>query len=68
MRRVAWRVQLKVPFRWTAMTASHSSSLMLKSMRSRRMPALFTRMSIDPNWSTAVAMMRSAAAKSATLS
>src|SRR5213080_3934350 len=68
MRRVACRVQLKVPFRWTPMTASHSSSLMLKIMRSRRMPALFTRMSIAPNSLTAVSTMRSAAAKSATLS
>src|SRR6266550_5580578 len=68
MRRVACRVQLKVPFRWTAMTASHSSSVMLKIMRSRRMPALFTRMSIAPNSLTAVSTMRSAAGKSATLS
>src|SRR5207248_763547 len=56
------------PFKWTAMTASHSSSLMLKIIRSRRMPALFTRMSIAPNSLTAVSTMRSAAAKSATLS
>src|SRR5207247_944908 len=68
IRRGACRVQLKVPFKWTAMTASHSSSLMLKIIRSRRMPALFTRMSIAPNSLTAVSTMRSAAAKSATLS
>src|SRR2546430_1833890 len=68
MRRVACRGQLKGPFRWAAVTASHSSSLMLKIIRSRRMPALFTRMSIAPNSLTAVSTMRSAAAKSATLS
>ena len=50
------------------MTASHSSSLMLNSMRSRRMPALLTRTSIAPNSRTAVPTLRSAARKSATLS
>ena len=52
----AARLVLNVPFRCTARTASHSSSLMLNSMRSRRMPATFTRMSIFPHretiWST----------------
>ena len=36
------------------MTASHSSSVMLKIIRSRRMPALLTTMSIRPKWSSAV--------------
>ena len=41
-------VQLNMPFRWTATTASHSASVMLKIIRSRRMPATLTRMSILP--------------------
>jgi hypothetical protein len=49
----AARVQKKVPSRCTASTASHSSLLMLKIMRSRRMPATFTRMSIRPHALTA---------------
>ena len=40
------------------MTASHSSSVMLKIMRSRRMPALLTTMSTRPKWSTAVSTIR----------
>jgi len=36
------------------MTASHSSSVMLKIIRSRRMPALLTTMSMRPKASTAV--------------
>ena len=36
------------------MTASNSSSLVLANMRSRTMPALFTRTSSPPNVSTAV--------------
>ena len=36
------------------MTASHSSSVMLTSTRSRRMPALFTSTCRSPNASTAV--------------
>src|SRR5215510_11501278 len=50
----AWRTQLNVPFRWTASTASHSSSLMLKIMRSRRIPAQVTRTSILPKRSCAI--------------
>ena len=38
----------KAPRKCTLMTASHSSILMLKIMRSRRMPATCTRMSILP--------------------
>src|SRR5262245_53244120 len=64
----AWRVQLNVPFKWTATTASQSSSLRLKIIRSRRIPALLTRISTRPNSLIAVLMMFSAAAKSATLS
>ena len=41
------------------MTGSHSSSLMLKSIRSRRIPATHTTPSIEPNVSTAVCTMRS---------
>src|ERR1700687_5851145 len=59
-------MQLKVPFRWTASTESQSSSLMLKIMRSRRMPAQVTTMSMRPNWRTAVVMMFSAPAQLAT--
>ena len=44
----------KVPFKWTAITSSHSSSLMLKTMRSRRMPAQVTTMSNLPKLSMAV--------------
>jgi len=49
----AWRVGAKVPRRCTLMTASHSSMVMLTSMRSRRMPALFTSTSIVPKVSMA---------------
>ena len=52
-------VVVKCPFRWTAMTESHSASLMLKTMRSRRMPALLMRMSSRPKLSSAVRTMRS---------
>ena len=59
-------VQLNMPFRWTAMTASHSASVMLNSIRSRRMPATFTTMSIRPNASTAWSIMAWAWSQSAT--
>src|SRR3954470_17817 len=42
------------------MTASHSSSVMFVSMRSRRMPALLTRAWRSPNVSTAVLIRRCA--------
>src|SRR3954468_21005725 len=64
----AWRVGAKWPLRWTAMTASHSSSVMFTSIRSRRIPALLTRMSSRPNSSIACCTSRSAPAKSATFS
>ena len=50
------------------MTASHSSSVMFTSIRSRRIPALLTRMSRRPNSSIACWIMRPAPAKSATFS
>src|SRR5947209_4842230 len=61
-------VGAKCPLRWTATTASHSSSVMFTSIRSRRIPALFTRMSSRPNSSIACCTSRSAPAKSATFS
>ena len=54
----AARVTANVPLRWVSMTPSHSSSVMLKIMRSRRMPALLTTMSTWPKWSSAVWTMR----------
>ena len=56
----AWRVGAKVPRRWTRMTASHSSMVMLTSMRSRRMPALLTKTSMVPKVSMAAWMSRPA--------
>ncbi len=49
----AWCVGAKVPFRWTRITASHSSSVIVKIIRSRRIPALLTSTSRPPNRSTA---------------
>ena len=56
-------VVLKVPFMCTRMTSSHSCSVMLKTIRSRRMPATLTRMSSRPNSSMAVWTRFSPAAK-----
>src|SRR3989441_6837585 len=64
----AWRHMLKVPLRCTAITASQSSSAMLKIIRSRRMPALLTTMLSLPKVSIAHSTIRLAALKSATLS
>ena len=50
------------------MTASHSSSLMFTSIRSRRMPALFTSTCRSPNVSTAALTSRSAPSQSVTSS
>src|SRR4051794_23133975 len=50
------------------MTASHSSSVMLTITRSRRMPALLTRMSRSPKCSIALLIKRCAPCQSATLS
>ena len=62
----AARVQLNMPLRWTAITASHSASLMLKSIRSRRMPATCTRMSIRPYVRITCSTIAPASARSAT--
>ena len=56
----AWRMGAKVPRRWTRMTASHSSMVMLTSMRSRRIPALLTRTSRPPKVLMAVWIKRPA--------
>ena len=54
--RAAARSGMKCPRRCTLMTSSHSSSVMLMIVRSRRIPALLTRMCSAPNsaiaWST----------------
>ena len=57
-------VVLNVPFRCTRMTSSHSVSVMLKTIRSRRMPATLTSTSSRPNCSIAPATRFSAASKS----
>ena len=44
----AARKTVNVPLRWVSMTGSHSSSDMLKSIRSRRMPATQTTPSMRP--------------------
>src|SRR5215208_491813 len=62
----ALRTVLKAPLRCTASTASHSSGAMLKTMRSRRMPATWQRMSSRPKFSTAACTMRRAPSNSAT--
>src|SRR4051812_38441386 len=64
----AQRLGAKVPFRWTAITASHSSSVMLTRTRSRRMPALLTTTWRSPKVSTAWRTIASAPLKLATLS
>ena len=58
-------VVLNVPFRCTRMTSSHSCSVMLKTIRSRRMPATLTTMLSLPNSSMADSTSFSAAVKSA---
>ena len=45
----ALRVPFQVPFRCTAMTWSNCSSVILRMVASRVMPALFTMMSRPPN-------------------
>ena len=56
------------PLRWTRITSSHSSSVILAMVRSRRIPALFTRTSRRPNVSTAISMSRCAPSQSETSS
>src|SRR6478735_8002077 len=62
----ALRVSRKWPRRWMWMTWSHSSSLMLKSIRSRVTPALLTTTSSRPKPSTAAASRASAVDRSPT--
>src|SRR5689334_22717340 len=50
----ACRSVAKCPFRWTCTTASHSSSVIETTMRSRRIPALLTSTSSRPQTPTAV--------------
>ena len=59
-------VGAKQPLRWARTRPSHSSSSMLKIMRSRRMPWAQTSTSSPPNSSMAVWTMRSALSMSAT--
>jgi len=54
----AARKTVNVPLRWVSITGSHSSSPMLNSIRSRRMPATHTTPSMLPKVSTAVCTMR----------
>src|SRR2546430_3470656 len=64
----AWRLGPNVPRRWTRITSSHSSGSMLKSIRSRRMPALLTTASSRPNASRAARTSRRAPSQSDTSS
>ena len=50
----AFFTTVKVPFRWTAITSSHSCSVMLKTIRSLRIPAQVTTTSSLPKFSMAV--------------
>src|SRR2546427_243109 len=68
MWRVAGRMTVKWPFRCTATTASHSSSVMLKIMRSRRMPAQQTTMWRSPKRASAASTIDWPPAIVATLS
>lgn len=54
----AARKTVNVPLRWVATTGSHSSSDMLNSIRSRRMPATHTTPSMRPYCASAVSTMR----------
>src|SRR6478609_4019029 len=64
----AARVGAKCPLRCTRITASHSSSDVLTTIRSRRNPALFTSTSRPPNASIAVCTRCCAPCQSATSS
>src|SRR5580692_2887389 len=57
--------QANVVRRWPRMASSHSSTVMLTNIRSRRMPALFTRVSSRPNASRASATSDPAPSQSA---
>src|SRR5574341_1179658 len=63
--RAAWQHR-KVPFRLTASTASHCSSVILAAIASRLMPALLIRMSSRPNARTVSWTTRSQSAFFAT--
>src|SRR5579875_2532075 len=67
MRTHAGLVTLKAPRRWTSMTASTISGVMLWNVLSRKMPALLMTMSTRPKWSTAVCTMASPPSTVATL-
>src|SRR3954451_9888234 len=54
------RLMLKEPLRWTARTSDQSDQLMRWKMRSRRMPALLTRMSTRPKAVSAALTISSA--------
>jgi hypothetical protein len=68
MWRVAGRMTVKWPFRCTATTESHSSSLMLKIIRSFKMPAQHTTMWRSPNVFSAASIIPWPPAIVATLS
>ena len=53
------RVQIAEPVRCTATTLSQSDISILAKLLSRRMPALFTRMSMRPHWSRVCLTMAS---------
>src|SRR5207244_100683 len=65
---VAGRITVKWPFRWTATTESHSSSVMLKIIRSFRIPAQQTTMWRSPNVFSAASTIACPPAMVATLS
>ena len=60
------RAARNVPFRCVSITASKSSSLILKSRLSRMIPAHVTRMSSEPPSSTAAATAASTSAREVT--
>src|SRR4051794_32345105 len=65
---MAWRTGQNTPRRCTRITASHSSTDMFTSIRSRTMPALHTTVSSAPNVSIACATRRPAPSQSLTSS
>src|SRR5438445_353444 len=65
---LAGRMTVKCPLRWTAITASHSSSVMLKIIRSRRIPAQQSTMCRSPNDLSAASTMALPPAMVATFS
>lgn len=59
MSAAALRVPFQQPLRWTLMTWSKCSSVIVRIVASRVIPALLTMMSTEPNVSRAVCMSRS---------